>query len=118
MPFLKEWHQAEELISLCRLIVAPRLRYLGEAANQNGVIKTITQAQANSHEDCQLEGADMVIVDFPGIAISASTIRKRVAAGKSVLYMVPPEVNKIIIEKKYFLPVNSEPNPSKTSSTK
>jgi len=42
------------------------------------------------------------VVDFPGIAISASTIRKRVAAGKSVLYMVPPEVNQIIANKKYF----------------
>jgi nicotinate-nucleotide adenylyltransferase len=123
MPFLKEWHNAAELISLCRLLVVPRLRYVGEAENsgqnssqnsgpnsgpnnKNSVIKTLTQAQADSYDDCQLEGAQVCIVDFPGIAISASTIRKRVAAGQSVLYMVPPEVDKIIAAKKYFLKTN------------
>jgi nicotinate-nucleotide adenylyltransferase len=123
MPYLKEWHNVAELIALCRLIVVPRLRYLGETPtviencetktgnksgerttiNRNRVIKTITQSQADSYDDCQLDGAQVCVVDFPGIAISASTIRKRVAAGKSVLYMVPPEVNKIIADKKYFL---------------
>jgi len=104
MPFLKEWHRCEELISLCRLIVVPRLRYVGEpltAANaQTDIIKTISGAQT---ENFYLPNADIAVVDFPGIAISASTIRKRVAAGKSILYMVPPEVNDIIAEKKFFL---------------
>jgi nicotinate-nucleotide adenylyltransferase len=105
MPFLKEWHNATELVKLCRLLVVPRLRYVGDepTPDNNSIIKTITQAQANSYEDCQLEGAQVCVVDFPGIAISASTIRKRVAAGRSVLYMVPPEVNEIITGKKYFL---------------
>lgn len=105
MPFLKEWHRAEELVSLCRLIVVPRLRYVGEASQpdlKSGVIKTINQMQADSNEDYGLKDAHIAVVDFPGIAISASTIRKRVAAGKSVLYMVPPEVNRIIGEKKFF----------------
>jgi len=107
MPFLKEWHNAPELIKLCRLIVAPRLRYIADftTLTENGqasVIKTITQDQADSWQDCQIEGAQVSVVDFPGIAISASTIRKRIAAGKSVLYMVPPEVDKIITEKKHF----------------
>jgi len=104
MPFLKEWHRYEELISLCRLIVVPRLRYVGEplsASNsQTDIIKTISGAQA---ENFHLANADIAVVDFPGIAISASTIRKRVAAGKSILYMVPPEVNEIIAERKFFL---------------
>jgi len=32
MPFLKDWHKATELIALCRLIVVPRLCYVGEKA--------------------------------------------------------------------------------------
>jgi len=107
MPFLKEWHRCEELLSSCRLIVVPRLRYIGDpitASNsQIGIIKTISEAQAESGQDYGLADADIAVVDFPGIAISASTIRKRVAAGKSILYMVPPEVNEIIAERKFFL---------------
>jgi len=109
MPFLKEWHRYEELIAGCRLIVVPRLRYIGDPItaldSQTGIIKTISgaQAEAGQIESYGLPDADIAIVDFPGIAISASTIRKRVAAGKSILYMVPPEVNEIIAERKFFL---------------
>ena len=110
VPFLKDWHNSPELIALCRMIVVPRLIYVGDATNPDSIIKTISQTEADSFGDCQLEGAQLCTVDFPGIAISASTIRKRVAAGKSVLYMVPPEVNKIIIEKKFFLESNPTNN--------
>jgi nicotinate-nucleotide adenylyltransferase len=96
VPFLKDWHNSKELLSLCRLLVVPRLRYLSDDHNES-VIQTITQSDPE-----QVEGADIKIVDFPGIAISASNIRKRIGLGKTVLYMVPPEVNCLIKTHNFY----------------
>ncbi|MBU6450425.1 MAG: nicotinate-nucleotide adenylyltransferase [Cyanobacteria bacterium REEB67] len=131
VPFLKEWHHANELTTLCRLLVAPRLRYasdnIGQTnGNKNGgentVLKTIEDGRSGEGgkgkinrqssveaQAANLPGADLTVIDFPGIAISASTIRKRIEAGQSVLYMVPPSVNKIIIAKKYFMTESKKP---------
>jgi nicotinate-nucleotide adenylyltransferase len=96
VPFLKDWHNSEELLSICRLLVVPRLRYLSDAHNES-VIQTIAESEPE-----QIDGADIRIVDFPGIAISASNIRKRIGLGKTVLYMVPPEVDKLIQSSGFY----------------
>lgn len=96
VPFLKDWHNSEELLSICRLLVVPRLRYLSDAHNES-VIQTIAESEPE-----QIDGADIRIVDFPGIAISASNIRKRIGLGKTVLYMVPPEVDKLIQSNHFY----------------
>ncbi|MBA4074255.1 MAG: nicotinate (nicotinamide) nucleotide adenylyltransferase [Cyanobacteria bacterium PR.023] len=96
VPFLKDWHNSEELLSICRLLVVPRLRYLSDAHNES-VIQTIAESEPE-----QIDGADIRIVDFPGIAISASNIRKRIGLGKTVLYMVPPEVDKLIQSNRFY----------------
>ena len=96
VPFLKDWHNSTELLSICRLLVVPRLRYLSDDHNES-VLQTIAQSDPE-----QIEGADIRIVDFPGIAISASNIRKRIGLGKTVLYMVPPEVNSLIQSHRFY----------------
>ncbi|CAN5247520.1 nicotinate-nucleotide adenylyltransferase [soil metagenome] len=96
VPFLKDWHNSKELLRICRLLVVPRLRYLSDEHNES-VIQTIAQTTPE-----QIEGADVRIVDFPGIAISASNIRKRIGLGKTVLYMVPPEVNVLIKAHNFY----------------
>lgn len=121
LPFLKDWHRSSDLLALCRIIVVPRLRYLSEAqadaqlaqvsaklldthsqAEAAQVVKTITQTQPPlEHGHFQI-AHQFEVVDFPGIAISSSTIRKRVAHGKTVLYMVPPRVSEIISEEGYY----------------
>jgi nicotinic acid mononucleotide adenylyltransferase len=72
------------------------LRYLSDAHNES-VIQTIAESEPE-----QIDGADIRIVDFPGIAISASNIRKRIGLGKTVLYMVPPEVDKLIQSSGFY----------------
>lgn len=136
LPFLKDWHRSQELLTLCRLIVVPRLRYLSEAQaeaqvdqgqtgqnrNQNQsqtsghgqpgisqVVKTIAQTQPAHHHTFDL-GHEYKVVDFPGIAISSSTIRKRIALNKTVLYMVPPAVDKLIAEHGYYKATEGEEN--------
>lgn len=111
LPFLKEWHNSEELLSLCRLLVVPRLRYLSESQNQiqnqnkqmtasanPDVVQTIIQSPQPSAVDIP----NFELVDFPGIAISASNIRKRISQNKTVLYMVPAAVDALIKSENYY----------------
>lgn len=97
LPFLKSWHKYEELLSICRLLVAPRLRYV--TPEQSSV--TLVQPETD-FSDVGVK-ADIHPIDFPGIAISSSTIRKRLKEGKSVLYMVPREVNELLLRNSYFV---------------
>jgi nicotinate-nucleotide adenylyltransferase len=104
LPFLKDWHNSAELLSLCRLLVVPRLRYLSESQSQEksevgaDVVQTITQSPQPSAVDIP----NFELVDFPGIAISASNIRKRISLNKTVLYMVPAEVDALIKSGNYY----------------
>jgi nicotinate-nucleotide adenylyltransferase len=102
LPFLKDWHKSQELLKLCRLLVVPRLRYLAAGDEDNKVLKTITKSPPQDPAQLKLTAKNLAIVDFSGIALSASTIRKRVAQGKTILYMVPPEVAQIITRKEHF----------------
>lgn len=97
LPFLKSWHKYEELLSICRLLVAPRLRYVTPEQSSVTLVQPDTDfsdlgVRANIHP-----------IEFPGIAISSSTIRKRLKEGRSVLYMVPHEVNEMLIRNNYFI---------------
>jgi nicotinic acid mononucleotide adenylyltransferase len=47
--------------------------------------------------------ARVLMLDLPHIPVSSSEIRRRLRAGRSVLYMVPMEVAKILREKRYYL---------------
>ncbi|HMX47016.1 MAG TPA: hypothetical protein PKC93_13765, partial [Candidatus Obscuribacter sp.] len=49
-----------------------------------------------------LQDKEVHLVDFPGVGISASGIRKRIGERKSILYMVPASVNRIILQKGYY----------------
>lgn len=97
LPFLKSWHNYEELLTLCRLLVAPRLRYVTPEQSSVTLIQPETDFTVSGVE------ADIQAIDFPGIAISSSTIRKRLKEGKSVLYMVPREVNDLLLKNPYFV---------------
>ncbi len=97
LPFLKTWHKYEELLSICRLLVAPRLRYVTPEQS------SVTLVQPDTDFSAIGVSADIQAIDFPGIAISSSTIRKRLKEGRSVLYMVPREVNDMLLKNPYFV---------------
>jgi len=94
LPTLSGWHEADKLIRLVRFLVAPRLAD-GQSFDP-GDAKDIKN-------NCPgLKGADLDIIDFPAVSISSSGIRRRLSQGFSVLYMVPAEVNEIILAKDYY----------------
>jgi nicotinate-nucleotide adenylyltransferase len=71
---LPTWHEPELILELADLIVAPRDGY------------------ATADHIGPLAGARAVFLDGPRIRLSASEIRERAAAGRSVRYLVPDAV--------------------------
>jgi nicotinate-nucleotide adenylyltransferase len=81
------WKEPEQLVQLCRLVVAPRLG-----------------SKDLKHLETAIPGLlDKVIqLDMPVIGISSSGIRQRIAQGLSIRYLVPAEVEKYITEQKIY----------------
>jgi len=88
---LGQWHKAEEIFKLCRILAAPRL-----------MPPTDRGAELVEQNPGAPEGADCQVIDFPPTSVSSSEIRQRVREGKSVLYMVPAAVNAILITEAHY----------------
>lgn len=85
------WHRADELFTICRLLAAPRLMPDEKASGQ--LYEKMPQAPA---------GANLEVIDFPPVSVSSSEVRQRLRQGKSVLYMVPPAVNNLLITRAHY----------------
>jgi nicotinate-nucleotide adenylyltransferase len=81
------WKEPQKVIQLCRLVVPPRLG-----------------SRDLRHLETTLPGLlDKVIqLAMPVIGISSSEIRRRIAQGLSIRYLVPPEVEKYITEHRVY----------------
>lgn len=104
LPLIDKWHRAEELLISLRLLVAPRLRLLSttDVPTKDQVEPVFEFEKPSQFDDCYLKKARIAIIDFPGVAISSSYIREQSSQGRSVLYMVPSQVNKIMIQKGHY----------------
>lgn len=96
------WHKVEELIKACRILVAPRLEYQTEQTNPLVRKMERTDSNPDPAKYKMPENADWALIDFPGVAISSSGIRERLKDGKSVRYMVPREVNEMLMSEGYY----------------
>jgi nicotinate-nucleotide adenylyltransferase len=82
------WKEPRKVVQLCRLVVPPRLgsrdlRHLEESIP--GLLERVIQ------------------LDMPVIGTSSSEIRRRIARGLSVRYLVPPGVEEYITEQRMYL---------------
>lgn len=86
LKWLKEWHESESLFSLCRILVASR---------SSTVTKEEVVAELPPH-------ADFELIEFPQLHVSASMVRQRLREGKTIRYLVPAQVEKIIKTNGYY----------------
>ncbi len=84
------WKEPNKLVQICRLVVAPRL------SSSLSDLKSLEQSIPGVRDN-------IIQLDMPVFEISSSEIRKRVAQGLSIRYLVPDEVEKYIIEQKIYL---------------
>lgn len=94
LGYLNEWHDAPRLFKLCRILVASR--HLVKTPRPRQIPVDELKALAPS-------GAVIDIIHFPDFPVSSSAVRSRLRAGETVLYLVPPEVNDILLEKRHYV---------------
>jgi nicotinate-nucleotide adenylyltransferase len=83
------WKEPENLVQLCRLVVAPRPAASEAERWDSGDLKHLYTAIPGLKER-------VIQLDMPVIGISSSGIRQRIAQGLSIRYLVPAEVEQYI----------------------
>ena len=69
---------------------------------ENQVLATVSQVDLV--QNLSLPNASIETIVFPCVSISSSAIRLRLGQGRSVLYMVPPAVNELLLTGKFYDP--------------
>lgn len=78
--YLPKWHRIDELISMVQFVALGRPGYVMDNPYMQCVIK----------------------VEMPQLDVSSSMIRKKVALGQSIRYLVPEAVRMYIEEKRLY----------------
>lgn len=88
LPELPTWHRIRELVRRTRIVTATRPGW--KAPNWEALAREVgREAACQLREDCR---------QTPGIDISASEIRDRAGAGRSIRYLTPRAVESYILE--------------------
>ncbi len=83
---LETWHEPGRLLAACRIVVVPRRGY------------PVAPREWTAAHFPGLEER-VIVIDGPDLGHSASAIRDRAAAGRSIRYLVPPEVEAYILAR-------------------
>jgi nicotinate-nucleotide adenylyltransferase len=83
-----DWYKPDELITLCRIVVAERAGY---------------EVDLDALEEA-LPGlrASLELIDTPELSISSTDLQRRVRAGLPIRYQVPPGVERYICEHRLY----------------
>jgi nicotinate-nucleotide adenylyltransferase len=100
---LPRWHEPETVLSLATVAVVERSNW-----SRNAIVITIGR----------LPGAERIrYLDMPVMQVSSSSIRRRVADGRPIRYLVPDKVASYIGTKGLYGAAKTEPTSASTSSS-
>ena len=88
---IDSWHEPDRLLSLVEWLVGPRPG--APPPDPDRLRERFGEAAARIH-----------LLDGPSLDVSATEIRERVAAGRTIRYLVPQAVEELIIERGLFRP--------------
>jgi nicotinate-nucleotide adenylyltransferase len=83
------WHKPEELLRLCRIVVAERAGYQVDIAKLEKGLSGLRER--------------MDLIDTPELSISSTDLQRRVRCGLSIRYQVPPAVERYIRRHRLYL---------------
>jgi nicotinate-nucleotide adenylyltransferase len=83
------WHKPEELLRLCRIVVAERAGYQVDIAKLEKGLPGLRER--------------MDLIDTPELSISSTDLQRRVSCGLSIRYQVPPTVERYIQTHRLYL---------------
>jgi nicotinate-nucleotide adenylyltransferase len=95
------WHRFEELLASCSFLVLPRPGHAGEEALPPGVrIEPEGDRCYSGGGRYRLPGGRTALfLSAPALDISSSSVRERVRNGRCIRGLVPPGVERYILEK-------------------
>lgn len=100
---IPQWYKADEIFKLVRLLIAPRL--------------SVDMAQARLLAQNLPEGAVWDIIDAPSSSLSSTMVREWIRKGRTVQYLVPPGVNKLLVEKGHYKPTSPAQQPATAATS-
>ena len=91
LPQFPRWHEPQRIVARCRLAVAPRPGHPPDY----GVLADLLDAG-------ELRATAARTITMPLLAISSRDLRRRVAQGRSIRYLVPPAVEAYIAAAGFY----------------
>jgi nicotinate-nucleotide adenylyltransferase len=99
---LDEWFQWRQLPELAHIVIARRPGAVLPAAGP--VADFLAARRSDSHHALHAAPAGAVLVcDIPGLDVSATGIRARLAAGRSIDFLVPDEVKTMLLSESMYV---------------
>lgn len=99
---LHRWHAWEQLIGLAHLIIARRP---GARLPRRGPVAALLEA-CRDDDPSALRGRPAGVIhvcDVPGLEVSASAVRERLAQGRSIEFLVPEEVRQMLFNEGLYI---------------
>jgi nicotinate-nucleotide adenylyltransferase len=98
---LHTWHEWKRLFGLAHIVVMQRpgrplgntIAHADAALQKEYAARLAPSPKALREAPC----GHIVVIDMPGLDISATDIRRRIATGKSIRYLIPDSVYHFIL---------------------
>lgn len=91
---LDRWHRWREIPQLAHLLVAARPEVAAPAGELGAMLGAASGGERA--QLCETAAGCVMHHAIPPLAVSATAIRERIAAGRSIAYLTPPEVERFI----------------------